>query len=255
MKIFKNILIITLFIIPVINCYCQVLSINDTSLVIFENWSNSYRINFKMLEDGEYKLMNDSNLIIQSFKVKNHKPVEWYYTNSNDNLIMNYLSESNTTSIYFFDSTAIKDIYIKNNAMSYSVEYYKNQKVKKTYLYYPNTKESHEYFFYENGTLEVYKRKIDNNYIAGDTIIYYNPNSTIKEIQAFEDSYNCGVIAYENNMIYEKGFYIITESEIESGVFGYGLFKNKTWQYFNEDGKLIKEEFYENGNLIRSEEY
>ncbi|MBN2778864.1 MAG: hypothetical protein JXR36_14595 [Bacteroidales bacterium] len=105
--------------------------------------------------------------------------------------------------------------------------------------------------FYDNGQLMV-KGKYKNDARIGKWYEYYS-NGQIKATGKYCTDIKPIVVTMENQMqLLNKYPYLENEVKYIGIVLD---FKSGTWLYYNEQGNIIKEEYYSQGNLIETKEY
>ena len=107
--------------------------------------------------------------------------------------------------------------------------------------------------FCEDGSL---KWKDSVNVSGVRTTVSYHCNHNKKIQYTHNDANNFGKYQewYENGQLKMDGQYNETVSNDSLTYFGASK-EQGTWKYYNEEGKLVKEEIYSNGKIIATKEY
>jgi len=151
-------------------------------------------------------------------------------------LIQTDYANDTLTTIHYYTSGVVSKrnihyldtIHPRTMVWHYSVEYYENGQRKYDPVD-PNLREPEAYTeYYESGQKKLETTLLEHTYLGSYTFWY------------------------SNGQIKIRGQYI------DGGLSQFGFPKSNmdgTWSYYNESGKLIKEEFYEEGKLVKTVEY
>lgn len=154
-----------------------------------------------------------------------------------------YLLRNRKTKIFGYDVKgnlrSIREFYNFQNDGKY-ISFYSNNQTKSEGIYKVGYKEGEWKYYYSNGNL-----KSRGKYVKGKDIVLWD----LKTMQAYKINEQGDTLAPEpaySNWNETEGFY---------GDIGFPIylwFKDGKWEYWDEKGILIKEEFYEKGKLIDS---
>ena len=157
------------------------------------------------------------------------------------------------TSIQYYENGNPESVFDKKHGIS--ISFYENGKVKLRTKYIndssrcPNKNSFESTEWYEDGQLM--NKEIAN---CGKQSYkeYYNDTSIGRESTIIDMSlFHVGKFTewYKNGKLKKEAFYKDGRTQSEANI------KTGVWKYYNEKGKIEKEEYYENNELIKTKEY
>lgn len=256
-----------LFFVATISVHAQVQTtwIGDTAKVSYMHYDGdtSYYLRKKDSRSGVWIIYYDSLLNQRAERIhyKNDFPKIDTAWNRNGTFRKIYLSKDSIThgcydSESWYPSGTLKCTTSCDGDSSLQILYYPNGQIKEKLYSWRDSVPGNwivnhiHYQYYENGHL-----KSDPSDINGprQTIKNYYESGKVSR----ETTWQAGALIgpyhewYENGQLKVEGKYKIPPND--HGF--HGTTQIGTWSYYNESGKLIKEEFYEEGKLVKTIEY
>lgn len=144
-------------------------------------------------------------------------------------ILMEGKAEYSEVNEYYLSDEIKNKYFSQNRLVKYGIyfAYYKSGNVKEVSNYFNDRKIDDEYNYYENGQMLSWGKYIS---LLADTSIVLK----------------CDTI-YKVDEIFGEKIALVTCNTISKKV--------GKWQYWNEKGKLIKEEYYKDGELIQVKNY
>jgi antitoxin component YwqK of YwqJK toxin-antitoxin module len=218
----------------------------------------------------KYKLMFISAISFiacnSDVQIKNGE-IKEYYENKKVKSITNYKNDKlNGRHAMFFENgnQEIEENFVNSSYEGVKKEWYENGNLKEESNFKNNKKEGVCKFYYSNGQIQSYATYSDGLSI-GDEYEWYDNGVNMKHLHCNDEGTHCiDTNWYDNGKIkqisswvenhYLNGYYVQYYDNGNKEVEG-KYFAGKeigTWRLYDREGKLLQEDHYDKGKLIKS---
>lgn len=258
----------------------ETISISDT-IFYFRKAEGPY-----FPEDFEYSNMRDV-VVFNNFKVTAHSQnpilIEKPLIFGIDEVTYNYLCAKEKMEVYSsgnqdtvhvkLSACGIEYLQLKVNDSTRLIKKYENNELMFSHQIIEKDSLIQHRFYYANGILKQSYTEQNNfsyfDYDKNDSILLSGNRGVFKKVGQFEEYYENGNPKTKGQFINFDLIEVVDNSDIPFPLYGMGFYdtirrintvkrsiettvKGGLWIYYNEKGKVIKREWYEHGELVKT---